>query len=527
MQINILKTENKMIFNCQLEKNKYCALVLFFICAFTSFSQEIKLTGIVKDSIGNTLESANVIAFNKETNKLKSYSVSNSKGEYKVQLDQGVKYTLKVSFIGFKTISFDIDKTTFKESAIKNFTLYEETNSLDEVVLVYEMPIHVKKDTIVYNAPSFLNGTEKKLSDILKKLPGVEINSKGQIEVEGKQVMKVTVEGKDFFDGDSKLAAENIPSNAVHKIEVLKNFSEVSQLKSVANNEDNIVINLKLKEGKKNFWFGELTAGVGLDNSYLLHPKLFYYSPAKSVNILTDINNIGEIPFTFHDYINFTGGGNTDYGAPIVATHSGQVSFVESSNTGSGGRYIEITSPDGSFKTRYLHLSTVAVWPGQEINEGQTIGLLGGSGYGLDKSPDKGKTGYVAHLHYEIYRNGSPINPLGNNGNPIDPQSWIPTMGPHLKKSINNDSSDSLFSLFLTSEEYALVPKAPATVAASEPRAAVSSVSTITPSGITPLPVTPPSVGPIVITPPSGENKTPGKPVKFPVKKPDSGNGLY
>lgn len=316
----------KKVFYCKMIKNKFCALALFFACIFTSFSQEIKFTGVVKDSIGNVLESANVIAFNKETNKLKSYSVTNSKGEYKVPLSIGVTYTLKVSFIGFKPISFEIDKTTFKEDTVKNFTLYEENNKLDEVVLVYEMPINVKKDTIVYNSASFLNGTEKKLGDVLKKLPGVEINSKGQIEVEGKQVMKVMVEGKDFFDGDSKLAAENIPSNAVHKIQVLKNFSEVSQLKSVTNNEDNIVINLKLKEGKKNFWFGELTAGKGLEDSYLIHPRLFYYSPAKSVNILTDINNIGEIPFTFHDYINFTGGLNKG------ASNSG-TSFNSSSNS--------------------------------------------------------------------------------------------------------------------------------------------------------------------------------------------------
>jgi hypothetical protein len=188
------------------------------------------------------------------------------------------------------------------------------------------MPINVKKDTIIYNSASFLNGTEKKLADVLKKLPGVEINSKGQIEVEGKQVMKVMVEGKDFFDGDSKLAAENIPSNAVDKIEILKNFSEVSQLKSVTNNEDNIVINLKLKEGKKNFWFGELTAGTDLKDSYLIHPKLFYYSPAKSINILTDINNIGEIPFTFHDYMSFTGGLNK-------AANSTGTSFNLSSNS--------------------------------------------------------------------------------------------------------------------------------------------------------------------------------------------------
>ena len=123
--------------------------------------------------------------------------------------------------------------------------------------------------------------------------------------------------------------------------------------------------------------------------------------------------------------INFTGGGNTDYGAPVVATHSGKVTVVITSNTGSAGRYIEITSPDGTFKTRYLHLSSIVVKEDQEISEGQSIGLLGGSGYGLDKSTDGGITGYVAHLHYEIHRNGVSINPLDNKGNPIDPQRWI------------------------------------------------------------------------------------------------------
>ena len=271
MQIKPQQTKKRLVFISKMMKNTCCFSLLFFMGLHLSFSQEIKLTGIVKDSIGNVLESANVIAFNAKTNKLKSYSVTNANGTYKIALDKKVAYTLKISFIGYKTITNHINETTFKEDTVKNYILYEENNKLDEVVLAYEIPINVKNDTIVYNSASFLNGTEKKLGDILKKIPGIEINSKGQIEVEGKQVMKVMIEGKDFFDGDSKLAAENVPSNAVKKIEVLKNFSEISQLKSVTNNEDNIVINLKLKEGKKNFWFGEITIGDGADKSYLIH----------------------------------------------------------------------------------------------------------------------------------------------------------------------------------------------------------------------------------------------------------------
>ena len=87
----------------------------------------------------------------------------------------------------------------------------------------------------------------------MKNLPGVEINDDGEIEVEGKTVSKVMVEGKDFFDGDSKIASKNIPSSAVDKVQILKNYSEISQLSSVQNNQDNIAINIKLKKVKINF----------------------------------------------------------------------------------------------------------------------------------------------------------------------------------------------------------------------------------------------------------------------------------
>ena len=121
------------------------------------------------------------------------------------------------------------------------------------------------------------------------------------------------VNGKDFFDGDSKLATKNIPSNAVDKVQVLRNYSEVGQLSGVQNNQDNVAINIKLKEGKENFWFGDVTAGGGVapspnDELYLVQPKLFYYSPKYSINVIGDLNNIGEVALTGRDIRNFGGG---------------------------------------------------------------------------------------------------------------------------------------------------------------------------------------------------------------------------
>lgn len=287
-------------------RNKVLLTLLLVVTSAVALAQEISLSGTVKDSLGVGVDMANVIAINTATQGLESYGITNHAGLFKLKLKTGEQYTVKVSYLGFKPESFTF--TAGENDAVKDIVLQEQAAQLDEVDVTYEMPVSVKGDTIVYDTDAFVSGTEKKLKDVLENLPGIEINDDGQIEVEGKTVSKVMVEGKDFFDGDSKLAVENIPANALSKVEVLRNFNEVSQMKGLTNDDDNVALNIKLKEGKKNFWFGELTAGYGPNDRYLAHPKLFYYSPKYSINIITDLNNIGEVPFTRNDYRNFTGG---------------------------------------------------------------------------------------------------------------------------------------------------------------------------------------------------------------------------
>lgn len=288
---------------------KKLLIALCIIAASSSFAQ-IKMQGIVKDSIGTPLELANVIAINQKTSALESYAITNDKGKYILSLTKNGTYKIQVSYIGLKSTEQVI--STAEENITKDFTLLPD-NALDAVELTYEMPVTIKGDTLIYNADSFKNGSERKLEDVLKKLPGVEINEDGQIEVEGTTVNKLMVNGKDFFDGDTKLATKNIPSNAVDKVQVLRNYSEVGQLKGVQNNQDNVAINIKLKEGKENFWFGNITAGAGNapspnDELYLIQPKLFYYSPKYSLNLIGDMNNIGEVALTNRDIRNFGGG---------------------------------------------------------------------------------------------------------------------------------------------------------------------------------------------------------------------------
>lgn len=280
-------------------------IAFFFFTIFT-YSQTVRLEGTVQDTLKKPLEMANVMAINQETKGMDSYGITNDKGRFQLNLKPNVSYKIKVSYIGFQSLEIAVE--TKEENLQKTITLKEGDLNLEGVEVVHEMPVSISGDTIIYNADSFKTGTEKKLEDILKKLPGVEVNADGEIEVEGKKVTQLLVDGKKFFEGDTKLGAKNIPSDAVDKVQVLRNYTEVSQLRGLENNNEDIAINIKLKKGKNKFWFGDISAGVGPDERYIINPKLFYYSPNTSINVISNFNNIGDVPFSLRDYFRLTGG---------------------------------------------------------------------------------------------------------------------------------------------------------------------------------------------------------------------------
>ncbi|MGQ2982747.1 carboxypeptidase-like regulatory domain-containing protein [Flavobacterium sp.] len=286
---------------------KKLLLALVLLLSAISYSQNIRYEGVLRDSLGAPLEMGNVMAVNKATNAMDSYAITNDKGKFQLVLSANTQYIIKASYIGFAPYEETI--TTGTENTVKLITM-KAGIELDAVEIVHEMPVTIKGDTIVYNSDSFTNGSERKLEDVLKKLPGIEVDADGNVKVEGKSVSKLMVEGKDFFDGDTKLGVKNIPADAVSKVEVLRNYNEVSQLRGVQNNEDNVAMNIKLKDGKKNFWFGDMAAGasIGEGERYILNPKIFYYNPKYSLNFISNFNNTGELPLTMSDYFKFTGG---------------------------------------------------------------------------------------------------------------------------------------------------------------------------------------------------------------------------
>ena len=280
---------------------------LFFLIFPVFLFSQVNLSGEIKDQTGYSIMGANIIAVNNETQILDGFGISNDNGYFSLNLKKDTEFNIKITFIGYKPIEFNI---SLSEDLIRDFVLEEQAEALDEVELVYEMPVEIKGDTIVYSADAFNTGTEKKLSDVLANMPGIEVNEDGRIEVEGQEVKKIQIEGKDFFDGDTKLAAQNLPAKAVGKVEVLRNFTEVGQLRSVQNNEDNFAINIRLKDGKDKFWFGEILAGTGPDDIHLIAPKIFYYDKKFNFSVLGNSNDVGSPALSRRDFYRFSGGFN-------------------------------------------------------------------------------------------------------------------------------------------------------------------------------------------------------------------------
>ncbi len=278
--------------------------ILFFQTLFTLSAQNVELTGKIQDSIQNSLAYVNLIATPISKEDKITFAISDDRGNYQLNLQQNIPYILAITHLGFSKL---IDTLQLSKNTVRNFTLHESTETLEAVLVKAEMAMIVKEDTITYRVDKFRTGNENKLRELLKNLPGVELDRAGNVTVNGKKVTKLLVEGKTFFTGNTKLGVNNIPADAVEEVTVLDDYHEVPFMKNLTES-DEMALNIKLKEGKKKFVFGEIEIGGGIKERYLFHPTAFYYSPKTAVNLIGDFNNIGKKSFTIQDYLEFEGG---------------------------------------------------------------------------------------------------------------------------------------------------------------------------------------------------------------------------
>jgi hypothetical protein len=166
----------------------------------------------------------------------------------------------------------------------------------------------VKRDTIEFNAGSFKTKANSNVEDLLKKLPGVEVETDGTVRAQGEQVQRVLVDGREFFGRDPKLATRNLPADAVEKVQVFDKKSDQAEFTGIEDGQREKTINLELKEDKRNGIFGNLTAGAGTEDRFQFKGNLNRFGKGQQLSVLGMGNNINEQGFSIGDFMNFTGG---------------------------------------------------------------------------------------------------------------------------------------------------------------------------------------------------------------------------
>ncbi|MDE6557387.1 MAG: TonB-dependent receptor, partial [Duncaniella sp.] len=178
-------------------------------------------------------------------------------------------------------------------------TMRESSELLGEVKVVgVKTPIKVMEDTIEYNAGSYHTQPNAVVEDLLKRLPGVEVSSDGTITANGKTISKILVDGKEFFADDPKVASKNLPASMIEKLQVVDRKSDEARLTGVDDGEDETVINLSVKKGMNQGWFGAAEAGYGTDDRYMGSFNVNRFWNGNQITFLGNLKNINQMGFT-------------------------------------------------------------------------------------------------------------------------------------------------------------------------------------------------------------------------------------
>ena len=203
------------------------------------------------------------------------------------------EYIVSLSYLGYNTYNKYVSLSYGNKHI--NLGTIEMTPSdimLSEAVIMGKTPdVIAKEDTLEYNATSYKTQPNAVVEDMIKKMPGIEIDENGKITANGKEVKKILVDGQEFFSDDPKVASKNLPANMVEKLQVIDRKSDEARFSGVDDGEDETVINLTVKKGMKNGWFGNLQAGGATDARYEGNLMANYFKDSNQVTILAGANN--------------------------------------------------------------------------------------------------------------------------------------------------------------------------------------------------------------------------------------------
>jgi hypothetical protein len=304
---------------------KTITTALLTIACLQLFAQG-SIKGKLIDSMGKKpLGFATVTIFKSSDTTLITYRLSNPEGEFKVPgLPLNISCRVVISYSGFDAFRKEFTLTNNSPLDLGTINMNPSSKSLDEVLIIAERPpVTVKKDTIEFNASSFKTLPTALVEDLLKKMPGIQIDPDGSIMANGKKVNRILVDGKAFFGDDPKMATRNLPANVIDKVQVTTDKDEENR--NTTGDLTNIgqVINLTLKKGVKKGWFGKMYAGGGTDDRYEIGGIANIYRDTMQLSVLAFSNNVNRSGFSLKEVQDLGGFGRSGYNSIAISSRSG------------------------------------------------------------------------------------------------------------------------------------------------------------------------------------------------------------
>src|SRR5687768_250896 len=285
---------------------KVYLLLAFLAIVFGAVAQN-RVNGVVKGRLTDTVYketfSEASVSVLRQDSSIAGYGLANSRGEFEVKnLDSG-NYRLIVSFQGFAQVNrqfkLSADKSTYDFGQLH----MEKASVMLNEVIVEAAPIIIKKDTVEFRAGAFKTAPNSSAEDLLKKIPGMEVDKEGNVKAQGEDIQKVYVDGKEFFGNDPKLATKNITADMIESVQVFDDMSDQAKFSRIDDGSRAKTINIKLKKESRKGYFGRGSLGVGDQGRYVASLTFNKFKDTRRLSVVGGSNNINRQTFNFSDIV--------------------------------------------------------------------------------------------------------------------------------------------------------------------------------------------------------------------------------
>lgn len=278
-------------------------LVLTLLCTFSIFAQNkvISVSGrIIESDSKEPASQATIQLLSLPDSAYAAGIASSNKGWFTLPKVKAGKYLLKISYIGFRTKFVPVQlANNVPDKKMGTITLDPDAVMLGEAVITAAAPeVTVKEDTLEYNSTAYRTPEGAMLEELVKKLPGAEIDDEGNVKINGKEVKKIMVDGKEFFGGDVKTGLKNLPVDMIEKLKTYDKKSDLARVTGIDDGEEETVLDLKVKKGMNQGWFGNADAAAGTEHRYAGRLMLNRFVDNNQFSLIASGNNVNDQGFS-------------------------------------------------------------------------------------------------------------------------------------------------------------------------------------------------------------------------------------